>query len=511
MKAPHQWLFAHAACDPSAPAIDTPRHRVSYGALASRVRRFAATLAAAGLRPGERVLVSLANSPACVVVSLAVQAAGGCACEIRSPSAAAGRAECARQVGARFGVVSAGDEGAWRSYGFERLWRVADAAGAGELNEAGESVEVSSDGGFEPPLINVDAPALVLFTSGSTGTPLGVVLSFRNLDANARAIASYLQLTASDRALLPLPLAHAYGRSVLHSHLLVGGSIFLEGRLSFPRLVLDALSSEGCTGFPGVPAVFELLRQRGVIVSPPKSLRYVTQAGGPMSLQTVKWVRERFHPAQLFVMYGQTEATARLAYLPPAFAEGKAGAIGVPVPGMQLRVVGENGVERACGEVGELVARGPGVALGYLEAPDERARTFRNGWLHTGDLAFHDADGFFFVVDRAKEVLKVSGHRVSPARIEAVLVSQPGVAEASVVGLPDALEGEVPVAAVVALSGGVVSVDSLRRSCREQLGSVCVPRIVRVVSRLPRGEAGKVLRREVAKMLAVEPSHKEIV
>jgi acyl-coenzyme A synthetase/AMP-(fatty) acid ligase len=174
----------------------------------------------------------------------------------------------------------------------------------------------------------------------------------------------------------------------------------------------------------------------------------------------------------------------------------------VAIPGTELEVVDAEGRPMPTGTVGELVARGPGVALGYLDAPTEQAKAFRAGRLWTGDLAYRDADGFFFVVDRAKEVLKVAGHRVSPAQIEAVLGNQPEVLEAAVVGVPDPVEGEVPAAAVVARPGSNPTPELLRRRCRALLAPSHVPRVLVVVNALPRNEVGKVLRREVAKLIA---------
>ena len=157
-------------------------------------------------------------------------------------------------------------------------------------------------------------------------------------------------------------------------------------------------------------------------------LRYLTQAGGAMAPDTIAWVRAAFRPARLFVMYGQTEATARLSYLPPERADDKAGSIGIPIPGVELRVMDEPAIEAPPGEVGELVARGDNVTPGYLDEPEETAAILRDGWLWTGDLAERDADGFFYHRGRAKEVLKIGGHRVSPIEIEQVLARHPDVA-----------------------------------------------------------------------------------
>jgi acyl-CoA synthetase (AMP-forming)/AMP-acid ligase II len=301
--------------------------------------------------------------------------------------------------------------------------------------------------------------------------------------------------------MLILPLFYCYGLSVLQTHLHVGGSVFVEPRSMYPRLVLDGIASEGCTGFAGVPLTFELLRRACDVAAAPKPrLRYVTQAGGAMTPDTVRWARRSFAPAPLYVMYGQTEATARLAYLPPAHAEAKAGSIGVAIPGVCLRVLGPDGRELPPGQVGELVARGDNVTAGYLGAPDETAATFREDGLHTGDLAYRDGDGFFFVVGRAKEMLKLGGHRVSPVEIERVLLEHPAVLEAAVAGVPDPVMGEVPFAFVVCRQGEPVSDRELRAFSRRRLPSHCVPAAVRCVSALPRGGAGKLQRQELARM-----------
>jgi acyl-coenzyme A synthetase/AMP-(fatty) acid ligase len=286
---------------------------------------------------------------------------------------------------------------------------------------------------------------------------------------------------------------------VLQTHLFVGGSVFLDDRFMYPRAVLEALGTEGCTGFVGVPSTFEIIRRQVDLSSLTwPRLRYLTQAGGAMALETVRWVRRAFHPAQLFVMYGQTEATSRLSYLPPERAEDKHGSIGIAIPGVELRVVNGEGVEVGAGEVGHLVARGANITLGYLNEPAETAAILRDGWLWTGDLAYRDTDGFFFHMGRSKEVLKIRGHRVSPVEIEHALERHPEVAEAAVVGVKEKLAGEVAAAFVVRRQGAVVTEAELRRFCREQLPAYKVPATTTFVDALPHNEAGKLLRAELA-------------
>jgi acyl-CoA synthetase (AMP-forming)/AMP-acid ligase II len=267
----------------------------------------------------------------------------------------------------------------------------------------------------------------------------------------------------------------------------------------YPRVVLETLAAEACTGLAGVPLTFEIIRRQVDLSSLAfPRLRYLTQAGGAMARDTVRWARHAFHPARLFVMYGQTEATSRLSYLPPERAEDKEGSIGIAIPGVELKVVDGEGAEVAPGEVGHLLARGDNMTPGYLDEPEETEAILRGGWLWTGDLAWRDADGFFFHVGRAREMLKIGGHRVSPAEIEHALERHPDVAEAAVIGVKSELAGETAAAFVVRRQGGPVSEAELRRFCRDLLPAYKVPATIRFVDELPRNPAGKLLRSRLA-------------
>jgi acyl-CoA synthetase (AMP-forming)/AMP-acid ligase II len=513
---PPDWVLEHAERNPQAPAVDSYEARLSYADLAQRMRLLSAQLAAAGVRQGEPVPIVLPNLPAAVVAALAVQALGACPVEMnRGWGADAFRAllaqirprhafvlgrdarvwgEVARSQPPHFWVVHPGDltpalRGALG--GATATWLRED----GSLDPAQAAPQISSAPAGRHP----DSPGLILYTSGSTGRPRAVVQTFRNLDANARSIVQYLGLTSADRAMLVLPLSYCYGRSVLHTHLLAGGSVFLDDRFMYPRLVLETLASEGCTGFAGVPSTFELIRRQVDLSSLTwPRLRYVTQAGGAMAVETIRWVRRSFHPAPLFVMYGQTEATSRLSYLPPERAADKEGSIGIAIPDVELKVVDDEGVELAPGETGHLVARGDSVTLGYLDEPEETAAILRDGWLWTGDLAYRDADGFFFHAGRSREVLKIGGHRVSPAEIEHALERHPEVVEAAVVAVRNQLAGDAAAALVVRQPAGSVSEGELRRFCRELLPAYKVPATIRFVDKLPRNASGKLLRAQLA-------------
>ncbi|MGC3996256.1 MAG: class I adenylate-forming enzyme family protein [Anaeromyxobacter sp.] len=512
----HGWVADHAQHRPEAPAVSTPTLRLGYGQLAERIEALAAHLEAEGVRAGARVLVAVPNSPATVVASAAVQAAGATPVEVNREWAPDVLAGIAAQTGVRHAVIWGRDARAWGK--FAALHRLAHSwvIHGGALPPAmvadlggGPATWLREDGtldpalGTPPPGVQRDVSpevALILYTSGSTGRPRGVIQTHRNVAANSRSIVQYLSLTAEDRALLVLPLYYCYGRSVLQTHLLAGGSVHLDGRFAFPRTVLEAIGTEGCTGFAGVPLTFEIIRRQvDVSTLALPRLRYLTQAGGAMAPETIDWVRQAFAPARLFVMYGQTEATARLSYLPPERAEEKRGAIGVPIPGVELAVVDEQARPLPVGEVGQLVARGENVTPGYLDEPEETAAILHDGWLWTGDLAVKDADGFFFHRGRAKEILKIGGHRVSPIEIEQVVAEHPDVLQAAVVGLPDQLMGEVPAAFLVLRPERTLDEASLRTFCRERMAAYRVPVRFEAVEALPRNEAGKLLRAELAK------------
>ncbi len=516
---PADWVAAHAEAHPDAPAVDGLQARLSYAMLAERIRDLSGALAAAGVAAGDRVLVALPSGPASAVAALAVQAAGACAVEIDRAMGKPGLEWVAGQIRPRHAIVAAQDAGGWTQLladrPLEHAFALCPAGRQPPALPARQVTALSPDGALPSSARGLpapgrgrtasDDPALVLYTSGSTGRPRGVVHTARNIDANTRSIVQYLELGPADRVMAILPFHYTYGKSLLQTHLFAGGSVFCDPRFMYPRVVMEAIGSERCTGFAGVPMTFEILR-RGVDLSSISlpSLRYLTQAGGPMRPETIRWVRQAFAPARLFVMYGQTEATARLSYVPPERGEEKTGSIGIAIPGVELQVVGEDGGPLPAEAVGHLVARGDNVTPGYLEAPEETAAILRDGWLWTGDLARRDTDGFFWLVGRAKELLKISGHRVSPVEIEQVLLEHPALSEAAVVGAEDPVQGEVAVAFVVLRQGQAATEAELRRFCRERLPPVKVPERVVAIAAIPRNPIGKPLRAELQKTARAE-------
>ena len=267
--------------------------------------------------------------------------------------------------------------------------------------------------------------AEIIFTSGSTGEPKGVMISHGNIIANTNSIIEYLKLTQKDIMLVVLPFFYCYGLSLLHTHLRVGGSIVLNNTFIFLGSVMNDLKNFKCTGFAGVPSHFQILlkKSQSFKVTDFPDLKYVTQAGGKLHAIFVRDFVESFPSVEFYIMYGQTEATARLSYLEPDLVKIKDTSIGKAIPGVEFKIVNDKGELVEVGEEGELLAKGANIMLGYYKDEEGTSKTLEGGWLHTGDMAKMDDEGFFYLVARKKEIIKVGGKRVSPKEIEEVILS----------------------------------------------------------------------------------------
>ncbi len=343
-----------------------------------------------------------------------------------------------------------------------------------------------------PSRIEADEPAAIFFTSGSTGRPKGVLLSHRNLLSNAQAIAGYLGLTAADRGLCLLPTHFAYGNSVLNSHLVCGARLIIEDSLASPQNILHRIRDESITGLAGVSSTFSVLRARTRLRDfDLRSLRYITQAGGAMPRALSSWLQQELPNARLFLMYGQTEATARITYLPPERLGEKPGSVGIPIADVEIEIL-RAGHKAAAMEVGEIRVRGPNVMLGYWQDAEASAEALRDGWLYTGDLGHRDAEGFLYIDGRLSDLIKTGAYRVSPAEIEEVIASLAGVREVAVTAVADDTLGHTIKAVVVA--DGELDAKRIQAHCRAQLASYKVPRVIELAASLPRTASGKVQR-----------------
>ena len=349
------------------------------------------------------------------------------------------------------------------------------------------------------PPVGRDEQAMLLYTSGTTGRPKGVTLSHGNLVANNVTIIEYLALGPDDVGLTVMPFHFSYGNSVLHTHLGAGATLLLEDNLAFPLVVMQRMQNEKVTGFSGVPSTFAILMARTRIDDfDLSSMRYLTQAGGAMTRAAIQRMRELVPSARFFVMYGQTEATARLTYLDPDRLEAKLGSIGKPLDGIDIEIRDRDGNVLPPQEIGELCARGPNIMLGYWRDDQATREVVVDRWLHTGDLAHRDEDGYLYIDGRLVEMIKVGSFRVSPLEVEEVLATLPGIAEMAVASTPDELLGQAVKVVLVLRKGANLDERQVKAHCRERLASYKVPKVVEFAGELPRTSSGKIQRFKLA-------------
>ena len=357
--------------DPNAIALRMLQGDHSYGELRHAVLEMAADLVHEP--PGSRVLLIGENSPFWVAAYLGIMKAGLVSVPLPTTVSPGDLAYIVQLTGARTVFVQA-------RY---RLRHAAQLAGLRVITERDES-------GAAPPAVwpRVDPAdlAAIMFTSGSTGQPRGVMVSHANIMANTESIIQYLSLTAADRMMTVLPFHYCFGTSLLHTHLRLGATLVIEPRFLYPEVVLQRMAETECTGFAGVPSHFQILLRRSTLKKRTfPHLRYIQQAGGHLAPVFVRELRKALPQTQVFIMYGQTEATARLSYLPPEFLDSRIGSIGKGMPGVQLQVLNEARKAVVPGEVGEIVAEGENVAGGYWCAPEESTTFFpRRKALHRG-------------------------------------------------------------------------------------------------------------------------------
>jgi long-chain acyl-CoA synthetase len=495
----HELLSRSAQHAPRSIAVIEPRTSITYEALQQEALAIADRLREAGIEPGDRVVLACDNSIAFIACYFGVLNAGAVVVPVppgpRSDRFTTALHDCSPAAcivdQATWPLVGDADAGSLRARFVVRQ--------GSEAGHATTVLEQRGGGGHPPsPSASAAAPpglAAIIYTSGTTGAARGVMLSHANVTSNAAAIVEYLGLTAADRMMVILPFYYVYGLSLLHTHVAVGGSLVLDNRFAYPKVVLNAMQEHGVTGFAGVPSTFALLLHKFDIRSLSfPALRYVTQAGGPMPPALAEeWLRA-LPDVPFYIMYGATEAAARLAYLPPTELPRRLGSIGRAIAGVEIRVLRDDGRVASAGEVGELVARGPNISSGYWNCAEETRDRFGPEGFRTGDLGFADADGFLYLVGRRHDMIKVGAHRVSAKEIEEVLYQHPAVHEAAIIGIPHPLLGEAPAAHVVLRDRVRATAGDLVAYCREQLPAHKVPVEVEFHDDLPKSGAGKLMK-----------------
>lgn len=372
-----------------------------------------------------------------------------------------------------------------------------------------KNMQLTTDGGDEIRLdhfmttninnicLDLDANLLssIIFTSGSTGMPKGVMLTHKNIVSNTHSICNYLELTKNDIQMVVLPFFYVMGKSLLNTHFAVGGTIVINNKFAFPAAVISQMIDLKVTGFSGVPSTYAYLLHRSPLSKMKDkltSLRYCTQAGGHMS-KSIKLALKEALPGntKIYIMYGATEASARLTYLHPKYFNEKIDSIGKPIPGVKIHVIKDGNKDAGQGEKGEIVASGDNIMLGYWGDNKATESALDHIGYHTGDIGYIDDDGFIYLVGRKDNLIKVGGHRLNPTEIEDVIMASKLVIEVIVLGVLDELLGNKLIVIAVAKQPTVESLE-IMQFCSQKLPKFKVPHEVVLVRSLPKKKSGKI-------------------
>ncbi len=483
------YLLQHAADGDT--VFVTPKSKYSYQDLAQAVNTLTEVLTGAGIKKGERVGLLGSNSLFWAAGYLSVMKAGAIAVPFATklpPVELAGQIE---QTGCRAVCVE------------KKLLTKYSPVFPKEVKIIGEECLESSDsGGSIVSSTDVDEnhDAAWMLTSGTTAKPRITRVTHANIQSNTDSIIQYLELTRADRILALLPFYYCYGTSLLHTHLRVGGSLVLADSVGFPEKVLDLMEETACTGFAGVPTTYQMyLRNSTFPQRQLPALRKIQQAGGKLMPALIEELVQSHPHARVFVMYGQTEATARLSYLPHELLKSKLGSIGRGIPGVELKVLNESGSEVKPGEVGEIVAWGGNISPGYVNEPEANAEKFANGSLRTGDMATVDEDGYIFIVDRKSDFIKSYGNRVSSQEVEACVLEIKDIVSAAAIGVPDPIRGEAIRVFAVRKAKSTLTEEEIIQHCMRQLARYMVPKEIVFAQSLPTNQHGKIIKSELRK------------
>jgi len=448
-----------------------------------------------GAKPGDRVGLWLKNCPEFVPTLFGILEAGAVVVPINNflkpaevnfilQDAGIDLLITDKELGAHFPALASARPGL-------KLYEVEGLNGLRRLNELNRGKKDHEQSGNDL--------AVIIYTSGTTGRPKGAMLSHANLLHNVESCRIVLQTVEADRFAVLLPLFHSYMLTVgMLLPLIVGGSIVLIKSLHPPRAALQEIFQRNTTVLPAIPQFYRSMVNAPI--QPPVPLRYCICGAAPLPAQVLKDFEEKFH-IPLIEGYGLSEASP-VVTKNPLDGRRKAGSIGLPIPHVEVSIQDESGHELGPDEIGEVCVRGGNVMLGYWNQPEETAKTMRKGWLLTGDIGYRDAEGYYYITDRKKDMLLVNGINVYPREIEEILYQIPGVKEAAVIGRPDPRKGEQPVAFVALIDGSVLEEKAIQRFIKERLADYKVPRKVVLMPALPRNATGKVLKTALRQMEA---------
>ena len=489
---------------PDQEAIVHQSGRLTYRALFEKASRLSSCLVQRGVRAGDRVVLLLENSPSYLISYFGVLS-GGAVVVALNPNTTSHELKYllsdsgAKGIICHASILSMLQPGVGQ-FPFPEFILVdgclssESASGLQNVERLADILEIASPQDVSFVRSDEDL-AQIIYTSGTTGKPKGVMLTHRGLIANTESIAAYLKLSERDRVMVILPFFYSYGNSLLLTHVFVGGTLVIAEQFVFLNKVVTQMLQERVTGFAGVPSSYAMVLKQSVFSKTRfETLRYVTCAGGALSKSSIRALQDCLPDTEIYIMYGQTEASARLSYLEPSDLTRKMGSIGKGMPGVHLRVLRKDGTEVLPGEVGEITAEGDCLMKGYWNNPVETCKTLRGNRLYTGDLATIDEGGFIFIVGRESEIIKSGSYRIHPMEIEEVLNSHPDLLESAAVGVDDAVLGECIVAFVVTRPDSSPLSSDLLHYARKFLPVFKLPRRIVFVEQLPKTSSGKIKR-----------------
>lgn len=478
-------LARFAADRPAAPALGDATRSLDYGGFWTDVCRQAAALRRRGVAPGDRVVLAAANSVTHLVTHFAILRSGAVSVPLAAQATAERIAFVADDCDARLVLR--------------------DTAGGSALTLADLAAESVAGSPLEAPADRRSSDlCCLMYTTGATGRPKGVMLSHASLGQALANIVAYLGYDGTQREAVVLPLSHSFGLGHAYCTLLTGGFVWVADGLRAPRMVLDALPDHAITAMPTTPAMLRLLLgpYRAAFVPRAAGLRLMVVNSEPLPVDLARDLMTALPDLDVVVYYGLTEASRSSFLRLRAVPDAKLATVGTAAPNVVLDVFGEDGAPVPAGAVGEVRIAGPHLALGYWRRPEEQAAAFAEGWLRTGDLGTLDGDGFLTITGRIKDQINVGGLKVAAAEVEAVLRRHPQVADVAVIGVPDpsGMQGEA-VAAAIVRRDPALDERAMALYCDQWLEPYMRPKLVRFVGAIPRAETGKILRAGVRDIL----------
>ncbi|MCH8332660.1 long-chain fatty acid--CoA ligase [Candidatus Sumerlaeota bacterium] len=506
----HAVLLDQADGLADAVAIEFEGTHVTYGDAAERSRRFASALRGLGIEKGDRVGIMLPNRPEFLYAYYGALMAGAIVVlynVMLTPDEI--RYICDDSGTKAMVVLDRLLPNVQKATETMETFQHAIVVGETESPERNFSSLIDrGDPEFEAEETSLDDIALLVYTSGTTGKPKGAMLSHSNVLSNLASMHLLRPPQEGTKVLCVLPLFHVFGLiALLNLVIMRGGTLYLQPRFE-AEAVINALKTKGITQVSGTPTMFfHILNHPSSQGASFPDLTRVGCGGAPLPVE----IRQRFHErfgVEIKEGYGLTESTVSLCGYPDGLAI-KSGSIGVPNPGDEMKIVDEEGNESPVGEIGEIIARGPNIMVGYWNNPEETAKTLRDGWLYTGDLGSIDDEGYFFILDRKKDMIIKGGYNIYPREIEEVIYQLPEINMAAVIGVPDEAKGEV-VHAIVSLKDDMeTSGEAVMAHLRGRLSKYKLPETVTIIPTIPTGPTGKILKRELranwAEISAKEP------